>query len=274
MRGNSLRFFIYFLLSTLFRDLAMMLCVHLLCGFYPLHSPLDCVLTYCRSTSQGRTDTGSHLILSTTNRLQLVSLHCSLGIFLWKTRCGLSSQGRKCWSIWNSVGKVFADPTRLSYSCLIYLLCLALYFPSCHLCTACWFYVSRYSGSVSACSSLSQTHSVVYVCVHSAFGLTSSRNRLIGSGVAGAITREYNACLTCRILWVESPNTEVSKSANRVEERKTGEARLKVCLFRHEPRSINRSTKKGNWGEKEFNKGSSSWLTGFCLSGESRESAE
>lgn len=47
-----------------------------------------------------------------------------------------------------------------------------------------------------------------------------------------------------------------------------------MCLFRHEPRSINRSTKKGNWGEKEFNKGSSSWLTGFCLSGESRESAE
>lgn len=173
MHGNSLRFFIYFLLSTLFRDLAMMLRVHLLCGFYPLHSPLDCVLTYCRSTSQGRTGTGSHLILSTANRLQLVSLHRSLGIFLWKTRCGLSSQGRKCWSIWNSVGKVFADPTRL-----IYLLCLALYFPSCHLCTACWFYVSRYSGSVSACSSLSQTHSVVYVCVHSAFGLASSRNRL------------------------------------------------------------------------------------------------
>lgn len=126
MHGNSLRFFIYFLLSTLLRDLAMMLCVHLLCGFFPLHSPLDCVLTYCRSTSQGRTDTGSHLILSTANRLQLVSLHRSLGIFLWKTRCGLSSQGRKRWSIWNSVGKVFADP----YASLPFLYDLSFMFGS------------------------------------------------------------------------------------------------------------------------------------------------
>lgn len=227
------------------------------------------MVTYCRSTSQGRTDTGSHLIISTANRLQLVSLHSSLGIFLWKTCWQLSSQRRKCWSIWNSVGEVFADP----HASLLFLYDLSFMFGS--LIT---LMLSLYRVLVLCLSiqwilfnlffSFSNSRYCLCVC-HSAFGLASSRNRLFRQWCSWGYNSgvEHLSHMPNSLGWI--PQIPVNKSANRVEERKTGEARLQVYLLRREPWSISRSIKKGNWGEKEFNKGSSSWLTGFCLSGES-----
>lgn len=47
-----------------------------------------------------------------------------------------------------------------------------------------------------------------------------------------------------------------------MEERKTEEAIMQVCLFRSEPQKISERVKKRNWDEKEFTKRLSPWQTG------------